>query len=107
MAAGDLQVLNEHLYGTAKLRVEDRTTSTAIATIKPGEICNKGASGAAAAAGKFWVLGVDAGAGGLGQDGTDLLIGVCKEESDETSTVDGHGVFYLIGLGTRIRGRAT
>ena len=104
---GDLKVLNEHLYGTTELRVEDRTTSTNIATVKQGEICNKGASGAVAAAGNFAVLGVDAGAGGLGQDGTDLLIGVCKEESDETSTVDGHGVFYLIGLGTRLVGKAT
>jgi len=101
---GDIQVLNEQLFGTVKLKVEDRTTSTHIATIKPGEIVEKGASGAGAASGNFAVLALG---DNLGDDGTDLLLGICKEESDETSTVDGHGVFYLLGLGVRLRGRAT
>ncbi len=109
MAAADLNIQNEYLYGTTTFRAEDRTASTANASIKPGEILNKGAGSGttAAAAGNFAFQCVDPGANGIGIDGTDLLIGICKEESDETSTVDGTVVAYLIGLGTRFRGRAT
>ena len=102
---GDLKVLNEHLYGTVKLRVEDRTTSTHAATIKPGEPVQKGASGVVANAtgGDFAILLLT----GDPEDGTDMLLGIGKEESDETSTLDGYGVFYMVGLGTRLKGKAT
>lgn len=100
---GDIKVLNEHLYGTFKARAEDRTTSTHIATMKPGEPVEKGASGVVAAAGNFAVLAL----GGSPADGTNLFLGVVKEESDETSALDGHVNIYLVGLGSRLRGTAT
>lgn len=100
---GDLQVLNEHMFGTTTLRVEDRTSSTHDFTIKPGEPVEKGVSGAVAASGNFAVLSIV----GSPADGTNLSLGICKEESNETATLDGTGVFYLIGLGSRIRGKAT
>lgn len=101
--SGDVTVLNESLYGTMKLKVQARTTSTHVATIKPGEPVEKGASGVVAASGNFAVLAL----GGSPAEATNLLLGICKEESSETSTVNGHGVFYLVGLGTRIRAKAT
>lgn len=99
----DLKVLDEHRYGTVRLRVEDRTTSTHDFTIKPGEPVGKGASGDPAAAGNFGVLMIT----GTPADGVDLFLGVCKEESDETATADGYGVFYMMGLGSRLKGKAT
>lgn len=109
MAAGDFKVLNEHLYGRAQFRVEDRTTSTALAVVKPGEILNMGAggSGTTAATGPFVFQCVDPGANGIGADGIDILMAIAASESDETSTVDGHVNGHLIGLGTRLLGRAT
>ena len=103
-------MLNEHLYGTHKFQVEDRDTSTTVGTVKPGEILNKFGTGAgttAAASGNLAAPCIDPGAGGIGQDGTDLLLGIAKEESDETASVDGHVIAYLLGLGTRLRGKAT
>lgn len=99
----DIKVLNEHRVGTIRMRVEDRTQSTHDFTIKPGEVVEKGVSGAVAASGNFAVLAIV----GSPADGVNLLTGICKEESDETLTVDGHGVFYLLEFGVRLRGRAT
>lgn len=99
---GDITVLNEHLYGTAKLPVQARTTSTHAASIKPGEPVEKGVTGAVAQGGNYMVLALDTSP----KDGTNLLMGVCKEESNETVAADGTGVFYLLGLGSRIRGKA-
>lgn len=100
---GDIKMLNEYLYGTSKFRVEDRTTSTHDFTIKPGEVVEKGASGAVAASGNFAILALT----GSPADGTNLFLGICKEESNETSSLDGTGVFYMVGLGTRLKGDAT
>lgn len=102
---GDITVLNEHLYGTTTIPVEDRTTSTHIAAIKPGEPFQKGASGVVANAtgGNFAILFLT----GDPEDGTDMWLGVAKEESTETSTVDGSVNAYLVGLGTRVRAKAT
>ena len=105
MAANDIKVLNEHLYGTTKIPVEDRNTSTHNATIKPGEPVERGKTGAVsgAAASNFAVLSLT----GSPVVATNLFLGVCKEESDETATLDGHGVFYLMGLGSRLKGKAS
>ena len=105
MAAGNIQVLNEHLYGTTSIKVEDRTTSTHAASIKPGEPVERGVTGAVSAASGsvFAVLSLT----GSPAVATNLFLGVCKEESDETSTLDGRGVFYLVGLGTRLKGKAS
>lgn len=101
---GDIKVLNQNFYGTYKLKVEKRTGgSTHAATIKPGEPVEKGVTGAVAAGGNFAVLALTASP----KAGTNLLLGVCKEESTETATVDGTGVFYLVGPGTRLQGKAT
>ena len=102
---GDIKMLNEHLYGTTKLRVEDRNTSTHNASIKPGEPVERGVTGAvsAAAGSVFAILSLT----GSPTVATNLLLGVCKEESDETATLDGHGVFYLVGLGTRLKGKSS
>src|SRR3990167_6306945 len=102
---GDLKILNEQLYGAIRLRVEDRATSTHAEHIKPGEPVQKGNTGVVANAtgGNFAILLLT----GDPEDGTDMLLGICKEESDETTTLDGHGVFYMVGLGTRFVGRAT
>ena len=99
----DIVVLNEHRVGTIKMRVEDRTNSTHDFTIKPGEVVEKGVSGAVAAGGNFAVLAL----GGSPADGVNLLTGICKEESNETDTLDGTGVFYLMEFGVRLRGKAT
>ena len=100
---GDLIVLNEHLYGAMKLPAEDRTTSTHIATMKPGEPVAKGAGGAPQPDGNFMFLMLT----GDPEDGTDLFTGIVKEESTETSTVDGEVNVHLVGLATRLRGKAT
>lgn len=100
---GDITVLNQQLYGTVTLKTENRTASTHATAIKPGEPVQKGVTGALAAGGNFAVLLLN----GDPEDGTDLFLGVCKEESNESSTVDGTGVFYLVGHGTRIRAKAT
>ena len=102
---GDLQVLNEHLYGTTRLRVENRNASTHLATIKPGEPVERGVTGAVngGATGVFAVLSLN----GSPVVATNLFLGVCKSESNETATVNGRGEFYFVGLGTRIRGKAS
>ena len=64
-------------------------------------------SGATAATGPFVFKCVDPGANGIGADGLDALMGVCKEESDETSSVNGRVVAYILGFNTRLRGKAT
>lgn len=110
MAASDLLIQNEQLWGTTKFRVEDRTTSTVNATIKPGEILNKfttGSGATAAAGGNLVGVCIDPGANGIGADAIDLLMGICKEESDETSADSGTVVAYLLGFGTRLSGKAT
>lgn len=102
---GDIKILNEHLYGTTSLLVEGRTASTHLATIKPGEPVERGVTGAVSggATANFAVLSLT----GSPVVATNLFLGICKEESDETAALDGSGVFYLVGLGTRLKGKAT
>lgn len=103
--SGDIKVLNEHLYGTTTINTQLRNTSTHNAAIKPGEPVERGVTGAVsnAANSQFAVLSLT----GSPVEGTNLFLGVCKEESTESATVSGTGVFYLMGLGSRLKGKAT
>src|SRR3990167_11516438 len=102
---GDIKILNEHLYGTATLLTENRDASTHLATIKPGEPVERGVTGAVSggATCNYAVLCLT----GSPVVATNLFLGLCKEESTETATLDGTGIFYLVGLGTRLKGRAS
>lgn len=110
IGAGDLTILNEDLYGTTIYRVEDTDTSTVNASIRPGEILNKFGSGTgttAAASGNLVRGCIDPGANGIGADGIDLLMGIAKGAGTETETLSGTVDAYILGFGTRFRGRAT
>lgn len=101
--SGDITVLNESLYGSMKVKTENRTASTHDFTLKPGEVVEKGVTGAVAASGNFAVLALTASP----VEATNLFLGIVKQESDETSTVDGHANIHLVGFGTRLKGKAT
>ena len=105
MAANDIKMLNEHLYGTTSIQVEGRTASTHAATIKPGEPVERGVTGAVsgAATANYAVLALT----GSPAVATNLFLGICKEESTEIAGTDGYGVFYLVGLGSRLKGNAS
>jgi len=79
MAKGDVKIVDS-VYSSVPTRtykVDDRTTSGASATIKPGEPVKK--------SGNF----VIALATGDPEIGTDLVVGIAKSESTETSSADG------------------
>jgi hypothetical protein len=77
-------------------RVDDRTTSSATATHKPGEPIKQ--------AGNFTLLC----ATGDPEQGTDAFIGIAQNESDETSTVDGSvDIATVIPFVTRMRANMT
>ena len=84
--------------GVHELLAEDRTTSSVTATMKPGEPVKRGGTG-----GNF-VLPV---ATGDPEIGTDILVGIVAKESTETSTADGKVLVDVVGLGTKLRGKAT
>lgn len=78
-------------------RVDDRTTSSASATHKPGEPLKQ-------SNGNFALLLAD----GDPEQGTDAFIGIALNESTETSSAEGSvDVEVVVPFVTRLRGRAT
>jgi|14_taG_2_1085336.scaffolds.fasta_scaffold04015_5 hypothetical protein len=81
MAKYDVKLLEPKNVSTREFYVEDRTTSSASATIKAGEPCKiRGAEGG----NDVIIL-----ATGDPEIGTDLFAGIAQAESTETSTADG------------------
>jgi hypothetical protein len=81
MALGDVKILEPKNVSSRSFVSEDRTTSSASATIKAGEPCKiRGAEGG----NDVIIL-----ATGEPLIGTDLFVGIAQAESTETSTVDG------------------
>lgn len=97
MSINDIKVLKSH-YGVEIFNVEDRTTSSQAATEKPGEPVKRGGTG-----GNFAALLAD----GDPEGGTDIMLGIVKKESTETTTVAGVVEVEIVGPGTMLEGKAT
>lgn len=80
MAKGDVTIREWGGAQTRVWQVDDRTTSSASATIKAGEPVKRTAAGS-----PFVVALAD----GDPEVGTDVFVGIAMSESTETSTVDG------------------
>lgn len=97
MAFGDISVLSDSA-GVIRCKTDARNNSSHNATLKAGEVVKR-------------VTNTDQFAGlaltGDGEAGTDILLGVVHEESNETATAEGHVDVDFFKPGTRIRGRAT
>ncbi len=83
------------VYGDDKRRVDDRTTSSASATIKQGEPIKRDNE-------NFALLI----ATGDPEIATDIMFGVASAESTETSSVEGIVRYEVVGPGTILRGKA-
>ncbi len=100
MAKNDVKILEMKQVSTRQYIVEDRTTSGATATIKPGEPV-KMRSGDDS--NDVIIL-----ATGDPEQGTDIMVGIAASESTETSTEDGTVEVYVPIPGiTVMRCRAT
>ena len=100
MAKNDVKILEPKNVSTRTYVVEDRTTSSASVTIKPGEPLKiRSAEGG----NDVIIL-----ATGDPEVGTDIMVGIAASESTETSTVDGTVEVYVPVPGiTVFRCRAT
>jgi len=99
MTSGDIEIVGgAAVTPVIPFRVDDRTTSSAAATIKPGEPV-KGLSNT-----NFVLLCAD----GDPEQGTDAFVGIAHNESDETSSAEGLvDVEVAVPYVTRLRGKAT
>lgn len=95
MTAGDIDILSGSL-GRFDFLADDRTTTSETATMKPGEPVKKGSVGN--------VIALD---DGEPVTGTDVFVGICAEESTETSTADGRCEVDVVTGGTVLEGKAT
>lgn len=100
MAKNDIKILEPKDGSTRTYVVEDRTTSSASATIKVGEpVKVRGAEGG----NDVIIL-----ATGDPEIGTDIVVGIAMSESTETSTVDGTVEVFIPTPGSSLlRCRAT
>ena len=96
MARADIKIV-KNPGPVIKYRTDDRTTSSATATIKPGDVVKKGG-----AEGNFATIVLT----GDPEVGTDMVLGVVASESTETSTADGTVDVYFPLSGQVIRGKA-
>lgn len=98
MTIGDLAIVGgAAVTPVLPFRVDDRDTSSASATIKPGEPVKQNNA-------NFVLLC----ATGDPEQGTDAFVGIAHNESDETSSAEGTvDVEVVAPYVTRIRGRAT
>ena len=94
---GDIRILKS-AYGVETFGAEDRTTSSVTVAMAPGEPVKRGGSN-----GNF-VIPI---ATGDPENGTDIFVGIAKQQSTETSTVDGEVEVELCGPGTVLEGKAT
>ena len=101
MARGDVRVVgNAAITPAFKFAVEDRTASTTVAVIQPGEIVEAGGTG-----NNFVLPCVD---GDPVQAGSSRFVGPGKTVSTETSTADGYmDVDCVIPMCTVLEARAT
>lgn len=97
MAIGDLKVLKRG-FGVLPFGAEDRVTSSVTVALQPGEPVKRGGSGA-----NFAVPLAD----GDAENGTDILLGIVHNVSNETASADGEVEVEVCGPGTLIEGRAT
>ena len=94
MPANDIKVIRDP-YGVQNYAVDDRTTSTAVATWKAGEPVKRATDFAAI------LLTGDP------EIGTDIFLGICAAESTETASADGTVDVTVVGPGTILRGTAS
>ena len=101
MARGDIKVVgNAAITNTFNFAVDDRTASTILATIKPGEPVEAGGTG-----NNFAILILN---GEPVQASSTRLIGPAATESTETSTVDGYvDVHCVVPMCTILECRVT
>lgn len=100
MAARDIKVVRKY-FGDDVFNVDDRT-GTVPATglsIKPGEPCIKVITSNTAYA--------TPATNGAAVPGTDILLGIAKENSTESVTVDGTVRLDIVGPGSLLMGKAT
>ena len=83
---------------TLILGSEDRTTASATTTKKPGDVVKRAGTG-----GNFATIALD----GDAEIATDILFGVVRKESDETSTVDGNVEVRMLSTDSIIRAKAS
>lgn len=95
---GDIKILKS-AYGVEIFDVEDRTTTSVGATLKPGEPVKRILNSSTHSAQPL--------ATGDAEEGVDIFLGIVKKESSETSSVDGKVDVELVGPGTVLKGRAT
>ena len=95
MGVGDIKVI-ESPGSAREFNADDRTTSGASATLKPGEPVKRDNA-------NFCLLV----ATGDPEIATDLLVGVVKEESTETTSADGKVLVTTLLPGSVLRGGAT
>lgn len=86
MALNDIKIVERGGGSVIKFLVDDRTTSSAAATIKAGEPVKMATDG-----GPFVILC----ATGDPEIGTDQFVGIATEESTETSTADGSVMVFV------------
>lgn len=98
MAKGDIEVLDLGSGYVALFQVDDRTTSSAAATIKAGEPVKRASDGS-----PFLIVL----ATGDPEQGTDKFVGIAKSESTETSTVNGTVEVYVCAPDTLLQAKAT
>ena len=94
MAANDIKVIKNG-YGIQEFIVEDRDTSSASYTIKPGEPTKKSTN--------VPIILAD----GEMRIGSGVFIGIATTESTETKTVNGVVKIEMVGPGTILRGGVT
>lgn len=101
MALGDVKIVGGAASGNVfQYATQDRTASTINATIKAGEPVEAGDAG-----NNFAILLIN---GDPVQGSNNRMIGIAHEESDETSTVDGHvDVEHVIPMLTVFEARVT
>lgn len=93
----DIKVLKKGL-GTEVFGAEDRTASSVVATMKPGEPVKRAGTG-----GNFVYPLAD----GDPENGTDIFVGIVHKESNETSALDGEVTVEVCGQGTTLEGKAS
>lgn len=93
MAKRDIQVLHNP-YGAETFNAEANVD----VGIEAGDFVKRGGTG-----GNYAVHAQD----GDGEAGTDILLGVVKQASDNSASADGTLVAEIVGPGSKIQGRAT
>jgi len=97
MSARDVDII-KNPGDVLTFQVDDRTTSAMSATFKPGEPLMRLDGGS-----PYLILMTN----GAPVEASDEFVGICAEESTETSTVNGTVKVEMVKGGTVLRGKAT